>query len=334
MHDPETMHVKTGALPYFRCTSCDSTAPVLTAEGCARHKATDGTLSCRACAASYRVVGGIPRFVCGDNYAQSFGFQWNIHGKTQLDSFTGRPISEKRLFEVTGWPTDMSGQLVLEAGSGAGRFTECLLKTGATVFSFDYSSAVDANARNNGWCERLFLFQADIRRIPLQRAAFDKVMCLGVLQHTPAPRECFRCLAGMVRPGGELVVDVYGKSTVALLHWKYILRPITTRMDQRKLYEVVSSLVPLLLPAARNIRRVAGRAGARLIPIVEYSHLDLSREVNEQWAILDTFDMYAPVHDHPQTERTLEHWFQEAGFIDISVRPGPNGLVGKARRPQ
>jgi SAM-dependent methyltransferase len=334
MHDPETSVVTTAALPCFRCTSCGSTSLVLTAEERAGKKVTDGTLACKDCAASYRVVDGIPRFVCRDNYAKSFGLQWNRHQKTQLDSFTGRPISEKRLFEVTGWPTDMSGQFVLEAGSGAGRFTECLLKTGAAVFSFDYSSAVDANARNNGRCERLFLFQADLRRIPLQRAAFDKVMCLGVLQHTPSPRECFRCLAEMVRPGGELVVDVYGKTAAALLQWKYILRPITTRMDPHKLYEIVSSVVPFLLPAAKNMRRLAGRAGARLIPIVEYSHLGLSREVNEQWAILDTFDMYAPVHDHPQSQRTLEHWFKDAGLIDISVRPGPNGLVGKARRPK
>jgi len=332
--DLGTTDVTTTALPYFRCTACDSASLVLISEQRAGQRSTDGSLSCKGCSAAYRIVSGIPRFVSGDNYAQSFGFQWNTHEKTQLDSYTGRPISEKRLLDVTGWPMDMSGQVVLEAGSGAGRFTECLLKTGATVFSFDYSSAVDANARNNGSSERLFLFQADMRSIPLQRAAFDKVICLGVLQHTPAPKECFRCLAQMVRPGGELVVDVYGKSAVALLQWKYILRPITTRMDQRKLYEVVSNVVPLLLPVAKKMRRVAGRAGARLIPIVEYSHLDLTREVNEQWAILDTFDMYAPAHDHPQTQRTLKQWFKQAGFTDISVRPGPNGLVGKARRPE
>ena len=330
----ENRWMKAGTLSYCRCISCEHQAMTYDSDQRVDREFIRESLRCQNCSAVYQIVDGIPRFVPDDNYAQSFGFQWNAHEKTQLDSYTGRPISERRLFDVTGWPTDLSGQVVLEAGSGAGRFTECLLKTGATVFSFDYSSAVEANARNNGSSERLFLFQADMRNIPLQRAAFDKVMCLGVLQHTPAPRECFRCLAEMVRPGGELVVDVYGKSAVALLQWKYLLRPITTRMDQLKLHEIVSSVVPLLLPAAKNMRRVAGRAGARLMPIVEYSHLGLPREVNEQWAILDTFDMYAPAHDHPQTQRTLKQWFKEAGFIDISVRPGPNGLVGKARRPE
>jgi 2-polyprenyl-3-methyl-5-hydroxy-6-metoxy-1,4-benzoquinol methylase len=332
--EDENRWIKASTLSYYRCISCDHEAMTYDSDKCVAREFIRESLRCQNCSAVYQIIDGIPRFVSSDNYAQSFGFQWNAHQRTQLDSYAGRPISEKRLFDVTGWPRDMTGQVVLEAGSGAGRFTECLLKTGATVYSFDYSTAVEANARNNGSCERLFLFQADMRSIPLQRAAFDKVMCLGVLQHTPAPNECFRCLAEMVRPGGELVVDVYGKSAVALLQWKYILRPITTRMDQRRLYEVVSNVVPLLLPAAKNMRRVGGRAGARLIPIVEYSHLGLAPEVNEQWAILDTFDMYAPAHDHPQTQQTLKQWFKETGFIDVSVRPGPNGLVGKGRRPE
>ncbi len=332
--EDENRWMKAATLSYCRCISCDHEAMTYDSDKRADREFIRESLRCQNCSAVNQIVDGIPRFVSGDNYARSFGFQWNTHEKTQLDSYTGRPISEKRLFDVTGWPTDMSGQVVLEAGSGAGRFTECLLKTGATVYSFDYSSAVEANARNNGSSERLFLFQGDMRSIPLQRAAFDKVMCLGVLQHTPMPNECFHCLAEMVRPGGELVVDVYGKSVVALLQWKYILRPITTRMDQRRLYEVVFNVVHLLLPAAKNMRRLGGRAGARLIPIVEYSHLGLTPEVNEQWAILDTFDMYAPAHDHPQSQQTLKRWFKEAGFTDISVRPGPNGLVGKGRRPE
>ncbi len=333
MREVENGWMKAALLSYFRCISCDHVDMAYDSDKDVEEFVRE-SLRCRNCSAVYPILDGIPRFVSGDNYAESFGFQWNTHERTQLDSYTGRPISAKRLFGVTGWPAELSGQTVLEAGSGAGRFTECLLQTGATVFSFDYSTAVDANARNNGSCERLFLFQADMRTIPLRRAAFDKVICLGVLQHTPSPKACFRCLAEMVRPGGELVVDVYGKSIVALLQWKYVLRPITTRIDRRKLYKIVSWVVPSLLPAVTKLRSVAGRAGARLMPIVEYSHLGLTPEANEQWAILDTFDMYAPAHDHPQTQRTLKHWFQDAGFVDISVHPGPNGLVGKARRPE
>jgi 2-polyprenyl-3-methyl-5-hydroxy-6-metoxy-1,4-benzoquinol methylase len=326
--------MKRRALAYYRCVSCTSSALTLIPEKRSGQGITQGSLLCEHCKTSYSVSGGIPRFVSGENYSQSFGFQWNLHDKAQLDSYIGRPISQQRLFGVTGWPTDMSGQMILEAGSGAGRFTECLLKTGAQVFSFDYSSAVDSNWRNNGQSDRLELFQADMRNIPLRQGVFDKVMCLGVLQHTPDPGASFRSLSQMVRPGGELVVDTYRKDVRSLLQWKYALRPITRRMNQRTLYMIVSQAVRLLLPAAKNMRRFAGRAGARLMPIVEYSHLGLPHGLNEQWAILDTFDMYSPAYDNPQTRRTLKGWYSDVGFTDVSVHPGPNGLVGKGRRPE
>jgi SAM-dependent methyltransferase len=312
------------ALEYFACPHCAS-SPL-------RH-AADENLLCETCASLYPVRNGIPRFVPADNYAESFGYQWNLHRRTQLDSNTGLPISRQRVFEVTGWPEKLDGEVMLEAGCGAGRFTEILLGTGATVFSFDYSAAVDANSANNGSHASLQLFQADIFNIPLRERAFDKVFCLGVLQHTPDPAKAFASLARYVKPGGELVIDIYAKRLSAVLSWKYLLRPITRRLDQQRLHRIIEIAVPALAPISAALRRVAGRAGARLLPIVEYSHLGLPRELNKEWAILDTFDMYAPAHDHPQSPATVKRWFETAGLIDITVRYGPNGIIGKGIMP-
>jgi SAM-dependent methyltransferase len=279
----------------------------------------------------YPILEGIPRFVPADNYACSFGFQWNIHRKTQLDSFTGVPVSKDRLFAVSGWPEDLRGERILEAGSGAGRFTEVLLQTGAEVFSFDYSSAVDANRLNNGHLPNVRLFQGDIFNIPLPKRAFNKVMCLGVLQHTPDPERAFISLAQCVMPGGELVIDVYREGLAARLQWKYLLRPVTKRMDKEALYQVIASVTPRLMPFTRRMRMLFGRAGARLSPIVEYSDLGLSPALNRDWAILDTFDMYSPAHDHPQSVKTVRRWFSDSGFVDVVVQDGPNGVIGRGK---
>lgn len=289
-------------------------------------------LKCGKCGHLYPIVNSIPRFVSNDNYAHSFGYQWNIHSKTQLDSFTGLNISGERLKAGAMWPDDLRGQLILEAGSGAGRFTEVLLSTGAELYSFDYSSAVEANLLNNGHNKNLNLFQADIYNLPFQHNTFDKVICLGVIQHTPDPAKTFAFLAKQVRSGGELVVDVYRKDILASLQWKYLLRPFTRKLNKKTLYKLITKMVTLLLPAARVLRKIAGRAGARIVPIVEYSHLGLSSEINKDWAILDTFDMYSPEYDLPQTLDTVKEWFEKAGFIDINVRNGFNGVVGKGRK--
>lgn len=292
-----------------------------------------GLLTCPHCNAIYPIRNRVPRFVPNEDYAGSFGFQWNKFRCTQLDSHTKIPLSADRLFHVTKWPRVMQGSLVLEAGSGAGRFTEVLLSTGATVFTFDLSSAVDANLINNGHSANLNLFQASIYDIPLSEASFDKVICLGVLQHTPNPEKAFASLVRYVKPGGQLAIDIYARRPQAVLSWKYLLRPITTRMPKNRLFKLVEGLVDKLLPTAIRLRRIGGRWGARLVPILEYSHFGLPFELNREWAILDTFDMYSPTHDHPGTVAEIQSLFASAGFVDVVVEYGPNGVIGRGCRP-
>jgi SAM-dependent methyltransferase len=317
----------------YLCTTCGGS--FILANGVQQEggSARGSELVCDTCSMHYPVIGGIPRFVPAETYADSFGYQWNIHRKTQLDSYTGFPISRTRLFTVSGWSKHLEGERILEAGSGAGRYTEVLLQTGADVFSFDYSRAVEANWLNNGHMPNLHIFQADIFNIPLHQESFDKVICLGVLQHTPDPERGFKTLAKYVKPGGQLVIDVYKANLFSWLQWKYLLRPMTKRMNKEIFYRLVALVVPILIPFNKFMRMVLGRAGARLSPIVEYRHLGLPSEINKEWAVLDTFDMYSPAHDHPQSLKTVKRWFSEAGFANAAVQYGPNGIVGKGEKP-
>ena len=319
-------------LKYFRCPRCKKGAIALVSnERSEEEGLIEAKLKCHECNSPYSIKEGVGRFLPNDNgnYTDSFGLQWNLNRTTQLDSYTGFDVSKKRIFQTTGWPSNMEGVNILEAGSGAGRFTEILLKTGANVFSFDLSQAVNANYKNNGKSSNLHLFQADIMNIPLEKRAFDKVMCLGVLQHTPDPYKAFKSLVGYVRKGGELVIDVYPKRFSSMLSWKYLLRPITTRLDKKDLYKITKIVVSLLLPLAVILRRFAGKIGARLLPITEYSYLGLPFSLNREWAILDTFDMYSPKYDKPQSLSTVREWFKECGFKDIVVKYGPNGIIGR-----
>lgn len=322
-------------LEFYRCEKCDSSFKIKNIkQNSYNDEIAEGELECSKCGNLYPVIKGIPRFVDSNNYSSTFGYQWNIHSKTQLDSFTGIPISRNRLFQVTQWPQNMEGETILEAGSGAGRFTEILADTKATLFSLDYSRAVEANYRNNGQKSNVHLFQGNIFSIPLLKNKFDKVLCLGVIQHTPDPEKAFKSLTQYVRPGGELAIDVYTKRLISLLQWKYLLRLITKRMNQELLYRTISIIVPLLLPLGIILQKLAGRFGARLVPISVYSGLGLPYDLHKQWSILDTFDMYSPAHDHPQSLETIKKWFEEAGFENIAVEYGLNGVIGRGRKPK
>ena len=132
-------------------------------------KNQEDNYQCSSCKVLFPVISNIPRLTSLENYSASFGFQWNKYQLTQLDSYTKTKISENRIKKATTWDqlNDVSGN-ILEAGSGAGRFTEILTKTSANIFSFDYSNAVEANYKNNGESKNLTIFQGDIFNIPYQ----------------------------------------------------------------------------------------------------------------------------------------------------------------------
>jgi 2-polyprenyl-3-methyl-5-hydroxy-6-metoxy-1,4-benzoquinol methylase len=293
---------------------------------------TASAMMCEGCSRRFPIVRDIPRFVHVKNYASSFGLQWHRHADAQCDSHTGLTISRDRLFSVSHWPTRMAGETILEAGSGAGRFTEILLSTGAEVYSFDMSSAVEVNARRHEGNPHGHFFQASIFDIPFAKKTFDRVICLGVLQHTPNPEAAFHELVSYVKPGGNIVIDVYKKTFFSLMQWKYLLRPLTKRIPSTVLYDTITQAVPRFFPYGIKAYRFLGRFGARAFPIALYPDLGLSDALHKEWSVLDTFDMYSPAHDHPQTLTTIRRWFHDADLRDVTVAYGPNGIIGRGRK--
>jgi len=322
-------------LRILACAACQGSL-TLQDEREADGEVESGTLGCSACATTHPIVRFVPRFVPADNYSNNFGFQWNRFRRTQLDSTTGQPISTRRFFDQSGWqPSEMAGRLTLDVGCGAGRFAEVALGTGARLVAVDYSSAVDACRQNLGPHPRLDVVQADVYHLPFRRRTFDFVYCFGVLQHTPQVEASFSALTSQLAPGGRIAVDLYPKIPLNLLWPKYWVRPITKRMRADRLFPLVTRMVETLWPVSLALGRVPG-VGRRLrhaLPIANYEGvLPLTPVQLKEWAVLDTFDMLAPAHDHPQTVATLESWFAAHGLVDVEV--GRRGLVvGRGRQP-
>jgi 2-polyprenyl-3-methyl-5-hydroxy-6-metoxy-1,4-benzoquinol methylase len=284
----------------------------------------------------YPIRDFIPRFVPESNYADNFGMQWNAFRQTQLDSHSKLSISGSRFWQATGWtPERLASKWVLDAGCGAGRFAEVALNAGANVVALDYSSAVDACFENLKHHPKLHVVQGDIYALPFKRESFPFVYSLGVLQHTPNVARAFASLPPMVSPGGRLCTDFYWKRLRSMIHAKYVLRPITTRLPRQTLFSVLRKTIPIALPISQALGRIplGGRALKRLIPIADYTGVHpLSKSQLEEWALLDTFDWFAPEYDNPQTAPTVRAWFEAAAFVDIEVFHQGH-LVGRGRKP-
>lgn len=291
---------------------------------------------------SYPIIRGIPRFVEAENYSDDFGAQWNMFRKTQLDSNTGIPHSEARLARcLQGNLENLRGKRVLEAGSGAGRFTEVLLKYGAELHSFDYSSAVEANAKNNGHYEDLVLVQADIRKIPFPKASYDYVICLGVLQHTPDPEESIKRLWEMVRPGGALTVDHYLWRRRAFMpppigDSEAVYRWLALRIPRKARFKFVKTITDVWFPWHWKFRDslLIQRLLRRLSPVhFHYPEIKLSdRQMYYEWALLDTHDSTTDVYKHRRKPSQIREVLEDIGAKDIVVSMGGNGVEAFCRK--
>ena len=271
------------------------------------------------------IINGIPRYGDVENYSESFGFQWNRFAVTQLHVH-----SSERLWRETGWtPAALDGLDILEVGSGAGRFSRVILEeTNANLYSIDYSSAVDANLRSNGTIApgRFHLFQASIYDMPFPDGSFDRVLCLGVLQHTPDFEASVRALVAKAKPGGEIVVDFYPiRGWWTKIHAKYLLRPVAKRLSHDRLLKLIERNMDGLIAVHRALTRIGLHGVTRFLPLVDVDGTlpkSLSSTELREWAILDTFDMFAPEFDNPQRTDDVVGMFERAGAKIAYVETG------------
>lgn len=266
---------------------------------------------------------GAYRIVQDDNYTENFGYQWNKFVGTQVDKSTSLDMSKVRFFAETNWDKeDLTGKKILEVGSGAGRFSQIILDhTNAELYSVDYSNAVEANFKNNGPKDRFHLFQASVYDMPFEKGQFDKVICIGVLQHTPDVEKSVKSLIDMVKPGGELVVDFYPiRGWWTKLHAKYIFRPYTKKLPHEKLYKKIDKNIDWMIKTSRFFSKIGLGKLNRFIPICDIDGTlpkNLPYAQLREMCVLDTFDMYSPEYDQPQRISTVVNWFNKYGMTDV-----------------
>jgi len=299
---------------------------------CKLAEINNSAFKCKLCGKKITFSKGILRFVSGD-YHSNFGLQWNKFSKVQLDSHNGSDESESRLLTQSGLnPEDFKGKLVLEVGAGNGRFTELFLKYGARVIAVDYSTAIEANYNNNSNHDEVIFLQADLFNLPIKRHSFDLVLCYGVIQHTGDNKKALVELCKYPNKGGKLLIDIYSNGLRHFNPWVYIIRPFFSliRVSDEKRLAIVSRFVNVIFPfqlwalkllhnknRLRFVRYIVNRSPNSVYGINLYLDGKISLEVARDWCILDTYDGWAPKHDHPVSKNKWKNLLQS-----ISTKEG------------
>jgi SAM-dependent methyltransferase len=274
-------------------------------------------------------VGGVMNFISdsGADYCANFGDQWQRFRNVQIDSLSGSKESRDRFFRETDVDSKwLAGKLVLDAGCGAGRFSEIAMQAGASVVAVDLSDAVHACRRTLSQfpADRFMVVRANLFDLPLPLASFDLVFSLGVLQHTPDPLRGVVALAKFVRAGGRLSTWIYERRKIDVVHPKYVLRRLTHALSNATKLSLAKLLVTVFFPAGWLLSRFGGvcRKISFFLPYAARHH-ERPGNLYQQWlySVLDTYDWLGPLYDQPQTEIEVSTAMKTVGMVNIRRLP-------------
>lgn len=285
----------------------------------------------------YPIVRGVPRFVGEEDYASSFGYEWNRWARVQFDSENaGRPMAghTTRMWEAITKASDdrVKDKIIVEFGCGPGRFLDVIRRKGGMAVGLDLSLAVEAATRNFGDDPDVLIVQGDILNPPFREHGFDGGYSIGALHHTPDPPRGVSCLANTVKFGGWVACVVYPKQGLysyrSVVRFRWIVNRLKPLLGYYPalIYAYFSAYV--ISPLLRKGKRIQRMHGA-LRYLEENWMVSLDYLPDPRWRVLDTFDAITPVIASTHTGEEVSGWMKAAGCIDIRTADwGDTSVVG------
>lgn len=144
-----------------------------------------------------------------DQTIRDFGEQWTRH--TENPDYYGSVELLADIIAPFLTLEDIKDRKCADIGSGTGRIVLMMLAAGAaSVAAIEPSRAYDVLVRNTAHAgERVRCLNVTGEDIP--RDDFDIVLSIGVLHHIPEPEPVVRAAYEALRPGGHVLVWLYGR---------------------------------------------------------------------------------------------------------------------------
>lgn len=289
-------------------------------------KIMEGEFRCHGCRSHYPVRGGVPRFLSARSAgeavetAERFGYEWTRFSEILPEYET----------QFLGWIApathqDFKDQVVLDAGCGKGRHLHLVARFGAAeIIGIDLGPAVEAAALNTKGFSNVSVLQADLLHCPLAPGSVDVIYSVGVLHHLPSPFAGFQSLARLLKPGGRMIVWVYGREGNGwVVKFVNPIRKVTSRLSL-PLLRACSAWVALPLWVAlqgvyRPVHRLRSLAWLRgKLPYEAYLKDLVDFPFREIHAI--TFDhLLAPIA-HYLRKGDVARWFSDCEMTLDALR--------------
>lgn len=208
--------------------------------------------------------------------------------------------------------SELNGALVAEIGSGAGRIVGMLLDSGAKqVYAIEpapcQSLADNVNGMARGRDVSIINCRGDVWTVP---ELLDFVIAIGVIDHIPEPTPVLKRAYDSLRPGGRMLIWVYGREGNELyLNLVEPLRKITKRLPHLCLTMVVELMYAAL---------VCYRALSRFFRLPLRSYIE-----NVLWHFspshrrLVIYDQLKPAYAKYYRKEEAIQLLLDAGFVNV-----------------
>lgn len=271
-----------------------------------------------------------------DRFAQIAGEWWDPHGKFRplhklgpaRLTFIRDRLAGHFARENTGL-RPLQGLNVLDIGCGGGLVCEPLTRLGATMTGIDPAAEGIAAARVHAEQQGLAVTYrtATVENLVAERANFDAVLCLEVVEHVPDPGAFLKLCAALVRPGGMLIMSTINRTVkayaLAIVGAEYVLRWLPRGTHQWERFVTPDELARYVAAAGLGPAYVKGLV---YNPLADRWSLSPDTDVNFMAAAASPGPQLAPSPPDRRIERPPH-------LSDLSMSWAPALMRGINSRP-
>jgi SAM-dependent methyltransferase/uncharacterized protein YbaR (Trm112 family) len=260
------------------------------------------------------------------NTQASFGYQWLRYEFQDAREDREIFLSDSQLSE-----RELQGKVVLDAGCGMGRYTRIAGQMGGEVIGMDLSQSILKAYQQTSDNPLAHIIQGDLLKLPFRKNRFDIIYSLGVLHHTPDPRQAFCNLSECLREGGIMSIWVYG---TAGKFRDFKTNPLRNNRKRYVAHDAVKRFYWLIVATreffSNSLRLVTTRmylpllylfcyplAALGKVPLIKY----LTASVHRNWRVRlqENFDWFSPQYQSHHTKEEIAGWFDEVKLKTISL---------------